>query len=120
MNSLKDLYITKDELREIYGLDMEDFAVDETTIDIIINLCVGKAITTIYKLNDNITSDKDIYDLIVNNGKELSFKKLQYQVIYNYLYISSNDPINDSIFDIIAYELKLCKINGIQKGVNVK
>lgn len=120
MASLRDLYITKKELREDYGLDLESYAIDETAIDSIIRLCVGKAITTIYKLNDNVLADSDIYNFVIANNRQEAFKKLQYQVIYNYLNISGDDPITPFIYDIIAHELKLSLINGTQKGIFVK
>lgn len=120
MEKLKELYITKEELRENYNLDLENFAVEETSIDTIINICVGKMITEIYKLNDQIKDDDEIYNFIVESKKVRAFKKLQYSVIYNYLYISGDDPITFAIRDIITHELKLSCINGIQKGVYSK
>lgn len=120
MEKLKSLYITKEELREDYNLDLENFAVEETAIGTLINICVGKVITEIYKLNDAIKSDDEIFDFIVASGKVGAFKKLQYSVIYNYLYISGDDPITYAIRDIISHELKLSRINGIQKGVYSK
>ena len=120
MEKLKELYISKEELRENYNLDLENFAVEETAIDTLINICVGKVITEIYKLNDQIRNDEEIYNFLVENGKTKAFKKLQYSVIYNYLYISGDDPITYAIRDIITHELKLSRINGIQKGVYSK
>lgn len=117
MGNIKDLYITKEKLRTEYGLDLENFAIDETAINSLINLCVGKVITAIYKLNDEIESDQEIYDFLIGKNKVATFEKLQYATIYNYLYISGDDPMTTAISDIIVYELKLSKINGIQKGV---
>lgn len=107
--------ITNQELSE-KGLDLNEYALDGNYA-FIINMALELAITRILKLNDNFTSEQDIEkDLDTNQEKVNAFKKLQYRVIYNLIFVGDSDPLDINVNDIIVYDLKWGKINGFQKG----
>ena len=49
-----------------------------------------------------------------------TFKKLQYNVIYNLIFTATDDPVDIYVDTIIVHELGWGKINGFQKGIYYK
>lgn len=115
---MKEEYIITDRDLELKGLDLNDYALDGTKVPVIINICLDLAITRVLKLNDDFYYEKDIEKAIDENQDLIDpFKKLQYRVIYNMIFLGDNDPIDKSVDDIIVFDLRWGKINGFQKGV---
>lgn len=117
----KEYIITSDELFENYGFDLGDYALDTTFVPMIINTALGKAITRILDLNDDLRFEKNIEKALDEEPQLVpAFKKLQFQVIYNLVFLGDNNPIDMSVDAIICSDLRLCKINGWQKRVFVR
>lgn len=111
-------YIITNEELAIKGLDLNDYVIDGAKIPAIINLCLDLAITRILTLNDNFSYESDIENALADNQDLISaFKKLQWRIIYNMVFLGDNDPLDKSVDDIICADLKWGKINGFQKRV---
>lgn len=116
MNS--DYVITNEELDQEYGLDLDDYALESTLIPAIIKIGLELSITAILSFNDNFSYESDIETALDDDEDLVSpFKKLQYRVIYNLIFLGDNDPIDYMCEKIITYDLKWGKINGFQKGL---
>lgn len=116
---MKEQYIVDNGyLKTKFGLDLYDFSLGGQYVEPIINMAFGKAITRVFKLNDNFKYEKDI-EKALDNDTDLvgAFYKLQYQVIYNLIYLGDDDPINKDVDDIICFDLHWGKINGFQKSI---
>lgn len=115
---MKEEYIITNEDLALKGLDLNDYVLDGTKIPAIIHICLDLAITRILKLNDNFHYENDIEKAIDENVNLVEpFKKLQFRVIYNMLFLGDNDPLDKSVDDIIVFDLRWGKINSFQKGV---
>lgn len=109
--------ITEQELSE-KGLNLSDYAYDETFIPAIIQLGLDIAITRCAYNYDGMETEEQIEKLLDEKPDKVSaFKKLQYRIIYNLIFTATDDPIDLYVDTIIAKELNLGKINGIQKGL---
>ena len=118
---MKEEYkITEDELATEYGLSLSNYLINTTAIPMIINIALGKGITRILHYNDNFKYQSDIEKAL---DKELelvpAFKKLQFQIIYNLVFVGDDNPINREVDEIICSDLRWGKINGFQKNVFV-
>lgn len=110
-----DYIITNEELSE-KGFDLNEYALDGNYAHII-NMALDLAITRILNLNDNFSYESDIEMALDKNPNLVgAFKKLQFRVIYNLIFVGDNDPLDKNVNDIIVYDLKWGKINGFQKG----
>ena len=109
--------ITNDELAE-KGLDLNEYALDGTYINAIINRSLDICITRCCYNYDNIETEEEIELALDNNPNKVKvFKKLQFNVIWNLIFTATDDPVDLYIDTIIAHELNLGKINGFQKGL---
>ena len=115
---MKDIYIVDNEYLAAKGLDLNDYALDGTMIQPIIQLGLDVLITRICYLDDDRSGEEDI-DLYLDSHpqKVSAFKKAQYRVIYNLIFQNETSPTDAYIDNIIAHELGLGKINGWQKGI---
>ena len=113
-----DYIITSEELIENYGLDLTEYASDDSYINAIIRKALNMAITRVLFWNDNFEYEDDI-ELAIDNNKKLikGFKKLQYQVIYNLIFSGDDNPIDAEVDNIITCDLRWGKINGFQKQI---
>lgn len=118
---MKEEYkITEDLLSESYGLKLSDYALDTTFIPMIINIALGKAVTRILYFNDNFQYESDIEEALTKEPKLLNaFYKLQFQIIYNLIFVGDSNPISREVDEIICSDLRWGKINGFQKNVFV-
>lgn len=108
--------ISSEELAE-KGINLGEYTIDGSFDEIIIHKAVDMLVTRILKLNDKFKSVKDIEkDLDSHEYKEYAFKKLQYAIIYNLIFVGDSDPLDAQVNDIIVYDLDWGKINGFQKG----
>lgn len=113
----QEYIITNDDLSK-KGLDLNDYAVEGTKVEPIIYNALDLAITRVLKLNDDFHSEEDIEKTLDDNADLVKpFKKLQYRVIYNLIFLGDNDPIDKSVDDIICFDLHWGKINGFQKSI---
>ena len=113
----KEYVITTEELAE-KGLNLHDYASDESYIPAIINVGLDIAVDRICELNDNFQYESDIETDIDKNPKKVApFKKLQYRIIYNLIFQAETGPTDQFVDTIIAQQLRWGKINGFQKGL---
>lgn len=118
VSKMKSEYIiTNEELSE-KGLDLNDYAIEGTLIPAIINRGLDIAITRCCYNYDGVETEEELEKLLDENpNKVKTFKKLQYNVIYNLIFTATDDPVDLYIDTIITKELNLGKINGFQKGI---
>jgi len=118
---MKEEYkITEDILSEDFGLRLSDYALDTTYVPMIINIALGKAITRVLYFNDNFLYESDVEKALDDEPKLLpAFLKLQFQVIYNLIFVGDSNPISREVDEIICGDLRWGKINGFQKNVFV-
>lgn len=110
--------IDNDYLKENFGLDLCEYALDTTFVPMLLNIAFEKVITRILFLNDNFSYESDI-ELALDENENLiaPFKKLQFQVVYNLVFLGDSDPIDFQVDAIICSDLKWGKLNGWQKQV---
>ena len=120
---MNEKYIVDDAYLQNRGLNLSDYALDDTFIPAIITDGLDILISRICKLDDTIKSEKAIEKYLSedddNRTKEdklSAFLKAQYRVIYNLCFQAETSPKDDMLDDIIVFELGLGKINGYQKG----
>ena len=112
-----DYIISQEEVQE-KGLNLYEYAIDGTAINAIINYALDIAITRCCFNYDEMESEDDIELALDNNpNKVKAFKKLQFRIIYNLIFTATDDPVDVYVDTIIAHELNLGKINGVQKGI---
>ena len=115
---MNENYIVTNEYLSQRGLDLNDYAIDGTMIDAIINLALDLLVTRICYLDDNIKGEQDIETRLGNDEQKINtFFKAQYRVIYSLIFQNETSPIDQLLDDIIVYELGWGKINGFQKGL---
>lgn len=114
---MEEKYVISNEELAEKGLDLNDYALEGTLIPAIINISVDICVDRICKLCDEISCEEDIEEKIGNDTKKIKiFKKLQYRCIHNLIYMGETEPTDAYFDDIISQQLKIGKINGIQKG----
>lgn len=115
---MNESYIVTNEYLSQKGLDLNDYALEGTLVDAIINLGLDLLVTRIHHLDDNIKSEEDIENYLNENPNKVNaFFKAQYRVIYNLIFQNETSPTDAYVDDIIVFELGLGKINGFQKGL---
>ena len=118
VNDMKQAYIiTREELAE-KGLNLDDYALNGDLVQPIINRGLDIAVSRCCYLNDSFLGEQSI-EQALDEKPELvsSFKKLQFNVIWNLIFTAEDNPIDSYIDTIIVHELGWGKINGIQKGL---
>lgn len=110
--------ITNDDLKN-KGLDLNDYALDGTLIQGIIEQALDiVVIPRILYLCDNLHSESDIENALENKEDKIkAFKKLQYLAIYNMIFQAETSPIDIYFDTIISHELNIGRINSVQKGL---
>ena len=117
---MKRDYIVSNEYLSERGLDLNDYALEGTLVNAIINLGLDIAISRCCLLNDQFKGEKSIEeDLDLHPEKVSTFYKLQYRVIYNLIFQNETSPVDQFVDGILVYQLG-CKINGFQKGLFYK
>ena len=118
---MEEKYIVTNDYLSQRGLNLNDYAIDGTMINAIINLGLDLLVTRICYLNDSIKGEKDIENKLGNDEQKINtFFKAQYRVIYNLIFQNETSPVDPFIDNIIAHELEMAKINGWQKGIYFK
>lgn len=115
-----DYVITNQELAE-KGLDLNGYALTGDLIPAIIYRGLDICITRCCHLNDTFLGETSVEKALDENESLLpSFKKLQFNVIWNLVFTAEDNPVDQYIDDIIVHELGWGKINGFQKGLYYK
>lgn len=115
---MKKNYVVNNDYLSERGLDLNDYAVDGTMVNAIIQLGLDLLVTRICYLDDTIKGEKGIeLSLGQNQDKVDTFYKAQYRVIYNLIFQNETSPTDAFVDNIIVFELGWGKINGLQKGV---
>lgn len=118
---MNEKYIVTNKYLSQRGLDLNDYALEGTLINAIINLGLDLLVTRICYLNDSIKGEQDIEERLGNDQQKINtFFKAQYRVIYNLIFQNETSPVDPFIDNIIAHELEMAKINGWQKGIYFK
>ena len=113
----KDYIISNQELAE-RGLDLEEYALSGVFVPALINRGLDICITRCCYLNDDFKGEKDIEKALDENEYLLgSFKKLQFNVLWNLIFTAEDNPVDLYVDTIIVHELGWGKINGFQKGL---
>lgn len=116
---MKQEYIITNQELSVKNLNLEEYANDTTSANAIIQIALDRAITEVLMLNDNFKYQDDIEKAIDNEPRLVDpFKKLQYQVIYNLVFLPDTDPIDNEVIKIICCDLRWGKLNGWQKNYN--
>lgn len=113
----QEYIITNEELAE-KGLDLNDYAIEGTLVPALINRGLDICVSRCCFLNDNFKGEKSVEEeLDKDTSKVASFKKLQFNILWNLIFIAETDPVDLYIDTIIVHELGWGKINGFQKGL---
>ena len=97
---MKQAYIiTREELAE-KGLDLNDYALNGDLVQPIINRGLDIAVSRCCFLNDSFTGEYSV-EKALDEKPELvsSFKKLQFNVIWNLIFTAEDNPIDQMIID---------------------
>lgn len=115
---MNEKYIVNNEYLTDRGLNLNEYALDDSYTNAIINLALDLLVTRICYLDDSIKSEKDIERSLGDDENKINtFFKAQYRVIYNLIFQNETSPTDPFIDNIIAHELEMSKINGWQKGI---
>lgn len=118
---MKENYVVSNDYLSERGLDLNDYAVDGTMINAIIQLGLDLLVTRICYLDDNIKGEEGVeLSLDQNEDKVDTFYKAQYRVIYNLIFQNETSPTDAFVDNIIVFELGWGKINGWQKGIHYR
>ena len=120
---MKYNYIVTNEYLTEKGLDLNDYALEGTFINAIINKGLDILINRMCQLCDDFHSEQDIEEyLSIDDEKRTkeeklnAFFKAQYQVIYNLIFTAEDNPVDQYVDGVLVFQLG-CKINGFQKGL---
>lgn len=113
--------ITNYELAE-KGLDLNDYSLTGELIPAIIHIALDVVVIPRVLYNcDNLHSESDIESAIGDDQDKIkAFKKLQYVAIHSMIFQAETSPVDVYFDTIIAHELNIGNINGIQKGLYYK
>ena len=118
---MKTEYIVTNEYLSQKGLDLNDYALEGTLINAIINIALDLLVTRTCYLDDSKKGEKDIETYLdQNEDKVNAWFKAQYRVIYNLIFQNETSPLDPMLDNIIVFEIGLGKINGFQKGIYFK
>ena len=115
---MKQAYIiTREELAE-KGFDLNDYALNGDLVQPLINRGLDICVSRCCFLNDNFKGEKSVEEALDNDPSKVeSFKKLQFNILWNLVFTAETDPVDQYIDIIIVHELNWGKINGFQKGL---
>ena len=118
---MKTEYIVTNEYLSQKGLDLNDYALEGTLINAIINIALDLLVTRTCYLDDSKKGEKAIEEYLdTHEDKVNAWFKAQYRVIYNLIFQNETSPLDPMLDNIIVFEIGLGKINGFQKGIYFK
>ena len=113
----QEYIITNQELAE-KGLDLNDYALTGDLIPALINRGLDICVSRCCYLNDDFKGSHSVEEALDKDPTKLeSFKKLQFNILWNLIFTATDDPVDLYIDTIIVHELGWGKINGFQKGL---
>ena len=113
----QEYVITDTEIAE-KGLNLNDYVLTGDLIPAIINRALEISVTRCCFLNDNFKGTKSVEEALDSDPSKVeSFKKLQFNILWNLIFTATDDPVDQYIDTIIVHELGWGKINGFQKGI---
>lgn len=117
--------ITNEELAE-QGLNLNDYVVEGTFINAIINKGLYIVLDRMCAIGDQFKGYNAIEEYLSMSDKNYSsvdkisaFKHVQYLVIYNLIFTNESEPVDRYVDSVLVFQLG-CKINGFQKGLHYK
>ena len=120
---MDEKYVVSNDYLKERGLDLNDYAVDGTMINAIIQIGLDVLVGRVCKLDDSIKSESALETYLETDDPQRTsaekidaFKKAQYRVIYNLIFQNETNPKDDMVDDLVVFLLGLGKINGFQKG----
>ena len=109
--------ITREECAE-KGLDLNDYCLNGDYIEPVINRALDISISRCCYLNDSFLGETSVEEALDDKPDLVgSFKKLQFNILWNLIFTAEDSPVDNYIDTIIVHELGWGKINGIQKGL---
>ena len=118
---MKEQYIITNEELQTRGLNLSDYALEETLIPAIIQNALDIAVSRVCFLNDSFYNEEDIELALDRDSKKvLPFKKLQFRIIWNLIFMAEDNPVDLYVDTVITHECKWGKINGFQKGLHYR
>lgn len=118
----ENLIVTNEYLAE-KGLDLNEYALDGTYINAIIQRGLYIVVNRMCQIGNQFHSEKEIEtyleqndDIRTSEEKISAFYQTQYQVIYNLIFQNETNPVDQYVDGILVYQLG-CKIHGFQKGL---
>ena len=116
----REYIITNQELAE-RGLNLNDYALTGDLVPAIISRGLDICVSRCCFLNDDFKGAKSVEEALDSDPSKVeSFKKLQFNILWNLVFTATDDPVDLYIDTIIVHELGWGKINGFQKGVHYK
>lgn len=113
----QEYIITNEELAE-QGLNLNDYALTGDLVPALIHRGLDICISRCCFLNDNFKGSKSVEEALDSDPNKVeSFKKLQFNILWNLVFTAETDPVDQYIDIIIVHELGWGKINGFQKGL---
>ena len=113
----QEYIITNEELAE-QGLNLNDYALTGDLVPALIHRGLDICISRCCFLNDNFKGAKSVEEALDSDPSKVeSFKKLQFNILWNLVFTAETDPVDQYIDIIIVHELGWGKINGFQKGL---
>jgi len=113
----QEYIITEQELAE-KGLQLTDYALEGTYVQALINRGLDICVSRCCYLNDSFLGESSVEQALDNKPELIgSFKKLQFNVLWNLIFTAEDSPVDQYIDTIIVHELGWGKINGFQKGL---
>ena len=113
----KEYIVTNEELAE-HGLNLNDYALEGDLIPSIIGIGLDICVSRCCFNYDGIETEEELEQALDEHPNKVpAFKKLQRRMIWNLIFTATDDPVDVYIDTIIALELNLGKINGMQKGL---
>lgn len=120
-----DYVVTNEYLAE-KGLDLNEYALEGTFINAIIQRGLGILVNRMCQVGNQFHSEKEIEEYLgvddeirTAQDKQQAFLEAQYVVIYNLIFQNETSPVDQYVDGILVFQLG-CKIHGFQKGLYYK
>lgn len=118
---MEQQYIVTNEYLSERGLNLNDYVLEGTLINAVINLGLDLLVSRICYLDDSKKGELDIQNALGSDEQKINtFYKAQYRVIYGLIFQGETNPVDSLVDSIIVHELGWGKINGWQKGIYYK
>lgn len=120
---MNENYVVTNQYLAEKGLDLNEYALEGTFINAIIQRALSILINRMCQIGDQFHSESDIETYLgeddsvrTSENKINAFLEAQYVVIYNLIFQNETSPIDQFLDGILVFQLG-CKINDFQKGL---